>query len=68
MKKIMLVLLLALSISGCSSFSDSIPNTPKGYHTEFHPYTSNAGPNCKMYSADVYLINSVPSLLYMCNN
>lgn len=55
-------------MSGCVSFPDSIQDTPKGYHTEFHPYTSNVGPNCKMYSIDLYLINSVPSFRYICNN
>jgi len=67
MKKFILAVLV-MSVVGCASpFKDAPPTAPKGSYTQFITFGDDVPDNCKAYSADVYLFNGVPALLYMCN-
>lgn len=59
MKKLILAVLI-LSSTACTS----VVNTS---YTEYKPFNATASQNCVVESSDIYLINGVPSLKYICN-
>ncbi|AQW88653.1 hypothetical protein pEaSNUABM50_00126 [Erwinia phage pEa_SNUABM_50] len=59
MKKILLALLV-LTSTACTSVSN-------GSYETYSPFNTDAGYNCAVESSDIYLINGVPSLKYICN-
>ncbi|SOK58398.1 hypothetical protein [Yersinia phage fHe-Yen9-04] len=59
MKKILLALLV-LTSTACTSLDN-------GSYEQYRPFSDKAGYNCAVESSDIYLINGVPSLKYICN-